>query len=149
MLSHFNKLLLFTLAVAGAYSCKKETVTFEAVPSIEYVSITPANAHQYTDNVTITIKYKDGDGDLGENNSDVKNCFVTDNRIGVTYKFRIKQLAPSGSSVPIEGNLDIQLGGQGITNGSSSQSASYSVYVVDRAGHESNVVNTGEIVISD
>ncbi|MBC7766297.1 MAG: DUF4330 family protein, partial [Hyphomonadaceae bacterium] len=49
-------------------------------PSIEFVSMTPNPAVKYQDEIRITIKYIDGDGDLGENIPDVKNLFVTDNR---------------------------------------------------------------------
>ena len=132
------------LFIAG---CKKDEITFPVEPKIVMVSITPSNPMQYTDPVTITIHYEDGDGDLGENNDLVKNCFVTDNRIGITYEYRIKQLAPTSASISIAGNLSIEIGGQVLTDSSSQQSVTYSLYVVDRAGHRSNLVTTGEVVI--
>lgn len=143
----FSKKLFILFLALSAFSCKKEKITFDAVPSIEYVSITPSNAHQYTDAVVITVKYKDGDGDLGENTTGVKNCFVRDNRIGIVYEYRIKQLGPDGAVIPISGNLNIEIGGQGITDGSASQSATYTVYLKDRAGHQSNSTTTGNINI--
>ncbi len=107
----------------------------------------PSNANEYTDAVVIRISYTDGDGDLGENNASVKNCFVTDNRIGITSTYRIQQLSPDGSSIPIKGLLDIELGGQGITDGSTQQSVTFSLYLVDRAGHRSNTVSSEPITI--
>jgi len=136
--------MLMFLFIAG---CKDDEISFPVEPQIEMVSITPASPMQYTEPVTITIHYKDGDGDLGENNDLVKNCFVTDNRIGITYEYRIKQLAPTGASIPIDGNLNIDIGGQVLTDSSSSQSATYTLYIVDRAGHKSNSVTTSAIVI--
>lgn len=137
-------LLLITLFTA----CKKDANEFSEVPEIEFVSISPTVVDQYTDPVTITLRYKDGDGDLGENDADVRNCFITDNRIGIRYEYRIRQLAPDGASVPIQGTLDVQLGGQGITDtAATSQPASFTVVVRDRAGHESNAVSTGSITI--
>ncbi len=137
----------FSLILFFITGCKDDEISFPVEPSIEMVSITPANPMQYTEPVTITIHYKDGDGDLGENNDQVKNCFVTDNRIGITYEYRIKQLAPTGSSIPIDGNLNIDIGGQVLTDSSSSQSVTYTLYIVDRAGHKSNSVTTAAIVI--
>ncbi len=137
-------LLVILLFIAG---CKKDEIEFPVEPKIEVVSISPANPMQYTDPVTITIKYEDGDGDLGENVDSVKNCFVKDNRIGIVYQYRIKQLAPTGASIPITGNLDIEIGGQVLTDSSSQQSVTYTLYVVDRAGHMSNEVTTGAIII--
>ena len=143
----FNKIFILLFILAIALSCKKEKVVFDAVPIIEFISITPSVASQYTDSVTITIKYSDGDGDLGQNDAAVKNCFIKDNRIGIVYDFRIKQLSPDNSSVPITGTLNLELGGQGITDNSAQQNVSYTVYVVDRAGHKSNEITTSSIVI--
>lgn len=143
----FNKLSLLLLIVIGFLSCKKDKVEFNVVPAIEFVSITPASANQYTDSVTIQIKYTDGDGDLGQNDATVTNCFITDNRIGIVYNYRIKQLAPDNS--PITGLVNLELGGQGITNNTSSQNVTYTVYVVDRAGHQSNSITTSAITIHE
>jgi hypothetical protein len=142
-----GKILLFAFVILLSSACKKEKIEFDPIPKIEFLGITPTTANEYTDSVTVTIKYNDGDGDLGENSTGVKNCFVTDNRIGITYEFRIKQLAPDGAAIPIEGNLNIELGGQGITNNSTQQSASYTIYIKDRAGHQSNSITTSAITI--
>lgn len=142
-----NKNLFFLIIILFIAGCKKDEIVFPIEPKIEIVSITPANAQQYVDPVTITIHYEDGDGDLGENNDQIKNCFVTDNRIGITYEYRIKQLAPSGTSIPIDGNLNINIGGQVLTDSSSQQNVTYTLYIVDRAGHKSNSVTTGAVVI--
>jgi hypothetical protein len=148
MLFMFNKRIKYWLIPFILFAgCKKDETNFPIEPSIEVVSISPSSPKQYTDPVTITIHYKDGDGDLGENNDSIKNCFVTDNRIGITYQYRIKQLAPTGATIAIEGNLNIELGGQVLIDSVSQQSVTYTLYVVDRAGHQSNSVTTGEIVI--
>ena len=140
--SMFNKAFIFLIPVLFSFGCKKEEdISFDPIPKIEYV------ANEYTDSVTVTIKYNDGDGDLGENSTTAKNCFVTDNRIGITYQYRIQQLAPDGANIPIEGNLNIELGGQGITDSSNQQSVSYTIYIVDRAGHQSNSITTSAITI--
>ena len=138
-------LFTFLILLAG---CKKDDINFPAEPAIEFVAISPTTANQFTNPVTITIHYEDGDGDLGENKDGVKNCFVTDNRIGITYQYRIKQLAPDGASIPIEGNLNIDIGGQVLTDSSNQQSVTYTLYVVDRAGHVSNSITTGAVVIN-
>ena len=144
----FNKKnLFFLIIIVFIAGCKKDEIVFPIEPKIEVVSITPENVQQYVDPVTITIHYEDGDGDLGENNDQIKNCFVTDNRIGITYEYRIKQLAPSGAFIPIDGNLTINIGGQVLTDSSTQQNVTYTIYIVDRAGHKSNSVTTGAVVI--
>ncbi len=127
------------------FSCKKEPTS--TAPVIEFVSITPSTVKVGEETVTITISYKDADGDLGENNADVRNMFVTDSRNGVIYQFRIQQLAPSGSTISIQGNLSIAMPNAGISDGLSSESATFSVYVKDRAGNESNSVSTSAVEV--
>lgn len=149
---HFRKTktlfyILIILAFVGISSCKKDVEPLDIIPAIEIVSISPGVANEYSDAVVIRISYTDGDGDLGENSPSAKNCFVSDNRIGITSSYRIKQLSPEGSAIPIKGLLDIEIGGQGITNGSTQQDVSFSLYVVDRAGHTSNTVSTAAVTI--
>jgi hypothetical protein len=146
-LKAIGSLSLLFLFLIGFSSCKKDVEPLDIVPAIEILSISPAVVNEYTDEVVISISYTDGDGDLGENSASVKNCFVTDNRIGITSSYRIRQLSPDGSAIPIKGILDLKIGGQGITDGSSQQNVSFSLYVVDRAGHRSNVVNTASVTI--
>jgi hypothetical protein len=143
----FSKNFLFYLIVILFSACSDDETTFPVEPSISFVSISPSSALEFSDDVVVTLRYEDGDGDLGENVDSVKNCFVTDNRIGVTYEFRINQLSPSGAIVPITGNVKIHLHGQSITDNSTQQNVSYTLYVVDRAGHRSNSITTSSIVI--
>lgn len=144
----YSKGIFLLVTLFLCYSCNKDKIEFDSTPSIEVTAISPGSVQEFTQPVTVTINYKDGDGDLGENSSGVKNCFVTDNRIGIISSFRIQQLGPDGSNIPITGSLNIDLGGQGITNTSlSSQNVSFSVYVVDRAGHVSNTATTAAITI--
>ncbi len=144
---NLKSFVYFFVLLCGFSSCKKDPALMDIVPAIEMISISPTVANEYADAVIITIHYTDGDGDLGENSASAKNCFVTDNRIGITSSYRIRQLSPDGASIPIKGNLDIELGGQGITDGSTQQELSFSIYVVDRAGHRSNTLTTSSISI--
>lgn len=139
-------LILFSVCVLSCKKKKEEPLS--AVPVIEFVSITPSTAIEYQDKINITISYKDGDGDLGENSPDVKNLFLTDSRNNVTYQYRISQLAPSGQAIAIQGNLVVELKNTAITNGATSQSVSYSLYMKDRAGNVSNTVTTTAITIT-
>jgi hypothetical protein len=143
-----KKLFYILLLSATISSCKKDKkIEISTTPVIEFVSITPGSAKEYQDKIIITISYKDGDGNLGENSPDVKNLFLTDTRNNVTYKYRIPQLAPSDASIAIQGSLPIVLQNTAITNGATSQSVSYTVYLKDRAGNQSNTVSTSAITV--
>ena len=144
----FNKrfVAIFACIVAIA-SCKKDAGVTDPVPKIISISLSSNNVQSLADSIVFTIKYQDGDGDLGENSADVKNLFVIDNRVPLTYPYRIQQLAPDNSSVPIQGTLKVVLKGIGITDSSSLQNTTFSIYMVDRAGHHSTTVTSGTVVI--
>ena len=128
-------------------ACKKEQ-PISNVPAITFDSLSPNPAIRYQDTIKIVISYVDGDGDLGQDSTDAKNMFITDSRNNVTSQFRIPQLAPSGSNIAIEGNIDIVLPPQFFTNDAdSTETATFSIYVTDRAGHQSNTVTTTPLLI--
>jgi hypothetical protein len=143
-----DKIVLFAIVVLFAACKKDEDTKMSNIPALEFVSVTPANATEFVDSLVFTVHYKDGNGDLGENNPDVKNLFLIDNRIGITHEYRISQLAPSGSSIATEGDLNVVLQNIVITDSSAQQNATFSIYVKDRAGNVSNTVTSGTIVVT-
>ena len=129
------------------FSCKKDKKQYDSTPQIEFVSLSPSAVFQNLDSITFTIKYSDGDGDLGENSPDAKNLFLTDNRIHIPYSYRVEQLAPSGASIPIQGTLNVVLKSTSLTDSSNLQTTTFSIYVIDRAGHQSNTVTSSIVTI--
>ncbi|MGE0634900.1 MAG: hypothetical protein AB7P01_00560 [Bacteroidia bacterium] len=142
-----RSLVLVFLVSVVLVACKKADET-GPIPEIEFISVTPQNVQEYTDSLVFTIKYRDGDGDLGENTSGAENFFLADSRNNVIYKFRIPQLAPDNSNIIIEGNLNVTLANTAIIDGSSSQTFTYSIYVKDRAGNQSNTVVTSPVTVT-
>ena len=141
------KNLVTLLIVSALMVACGEDVTFDATPSIELSHIGPETVVELEDSIRIVVAYEDGDGDLGENSPDAKNFFLRDNRIDLVYQFRIKELVPDGASVPIRGTLELTLPNTVITDGSSQQDVTYTIWVKDRAGHQSNMVTSGPITI--
>lgn len=143
------KAIILLLALAILSGCGKEATSIGDAPSIEFVSISPNPAIKYQDEVAVTIKYTDGNGDLGENTADVKNAFITDSRNNVTYQFRIPQQAPNDANIIITGQLTFNLAPQGfIDDNNTSETTKYSIRIVDRAGNESNTVETSTLTIN-
>lgn len=118
------------------------------VPVISFVSATPQTVTAFEDPLTITISYRDGDGDLGENDTDANNLFMEDSRNGVVYGFRIRQLAPDDADIAIEGNLNVAVPNVPIIGSGDSETFTYTIHVVDRAGNESNRVTSSVITVN-
>ena len=140
------KNIIYLFAIVLLFSCEKEQVISDT-PIIEFKSISPTTVQEYSDDIIITITYSDGNGDLGQNDPDIHNLFVEDNRNGIVYQFRIPHLAPDNNSIAIEGDFNITINGSGITNESSSQQVNYSIYVTDRVENKSNTIITSNITI--
>lgn len=147
-MQHRRLYLLVLIAGVAFLGCKKDKIDLlDPVPAILNVTVNPTDVVEFEDEIIFSVEYRDGDGDLGENNPDVTNLFLTDNRIGVTEAFRISQLAPSGSDIAITGTLQVSLPSTGITDNSTSQSVNYTLYMKDRAGNESNRFTTSDITV--
>ena len=145
-INFFSAIVFLSLFVSA---CKKKDKTESTTtPQITFVSISPSTAVEYVNSITISFSYDDLDGDLGQNDPNVTNLFITDSRNSVTYNYRISQLAPDGSSIHIKGNLNAVIKSTAITDNSVSQQVTYSLYIKDRAGNTSNTITTDAITIT-
>lgn len=145
--NHLTLVLLASALVLGA--CKKdpEVDLTDPVPVILDVVASPTSVIEYQDEIIFEVSYRDGDGDLGENEPNAANLYVVDNRIAVTESYRIQELTPDGAVIPISGTLRVVLPSTGITDGSTSQTVTYDIYLRDRAGNESNHFTTEAITV--
>lgn len=141
-LAAFAAILLFAF-------CQKASEK-SPIPKIEFRALSSAKIRAGIDSLAITVFYEDGDGDLGENSAAAKNCFVQDSRsAALLYEFRVKQLAPDGATIAIQGELDVILPKTGfVQTGATSEKAVFKIRLVDRAGNSSNEIETPEIEIT-
>lgn len=146
-------LLLFSL------SCKKKTTTIDTdplgdismIPEIELLEVAPLNVVQYEDSISFKIKYIDGDGDLGEQDPDIKSIFITDNRVpnDLIFDFHLSPRAPLDAEIAIQGELDIVLNNTILVDdGLSPETTTFSLYIVDRAGNQSNVIVSPQVTVN-
>ncbi|HYV95578.1 MAG TPA: hypothetical protein VE978_27635 [Chitinophagales bacterium] len=146
-------LLLSFLIFILISSCTKDESTdpnppISPIPAIELKSISPGTIHQLSDSLRFEINYTDGDGDLGDYDADTLSLWVTDNRFPLTEKFHIPPLAPQGTTIAISGTLNIILDHIILKDQSaSSETATFTVKLKDRAGNWSNGITSGNIVI--
>ena len=141
-------ILLLSLMMAWVGCGKDDAAEISPIPAIQFMSISPDLVVEFTEPVIIRISYTDGDGDLGENEPEVKNLFVMDNRNQVTFQFRIPELAPEGANIAITGELPVELNNVAVLDENAAQeSVVYTVWVVDRAGNQSNQIDTDPITV--
>jgi hypothetical protein len=135
-------------------SCKKDeepeiNPTISDVPAIEIISVSPGNITQF-ENLTFTVKYTDGNGDIGFDDADEPAIFIIDNRAGLLNEFHIQPLAPAGSDIAIEGNLQVVLENVILLDqNNTSETATFSVYLKDRAGNLSNTETSVAVTITE
>ncbi len=140
---------LFIIGVLGIFSCTKiiEDPVFDTTPRIELVGLSTNQVVEFQDSLIVTIRYEDGDGDLGDENPDVNSIFIKDARLEEADGYYLAPLAPAGASISITGELDIILFTPFILGNGASESTQFSIYVVDRSGNQSNTIETESIQI--
>ena len=146
----YGYIIALTLLVVTA--CKKDDATepeFTETPHIEFVSIDPGTVKELSDKFSITIKYMDGDADLGTADPDTTNLYVIDARNQLTYKFRVRDLSPLKDAPNIQGTLKIEMPPTGVFDENAQQeTTTYSIYLFDKAGHQSNTIQTSVLTIT-
>ncbi len=148
-----RKLFAIVSLSAFIFGCKKKedpqpNEPISNIPEIELVSVSPGTINEF-DDIVFTIKYTDGDGDIGTSDADEKVLDIVDNRFPVTHQFHVQPLAPSGSSITIQGNLDITLENVILKDQqNSSESATFTIKLKDQAGNWSNSITTSPVTIN-
>ncbi len=138
-------LCVLTLAITA---CKKKTPVSN-VPVIEFKSLNKYQIKEYTDSLQITIAYSDADGDLGENDPNKKNLFLTDSRTNTVLEYRIKEIVPNNKTASIKGTLNVVIDKLYINNASATtEVVIFNAYITDRAGNKSNEVQTGVVTLT-
>lgn len=143
-----KRILALATMAAMLAGCKKEEV-MPSAPEIAFVSMSTQSVHEFDERVTVRFSYKDGDGDLGQEDPDNYTLWVKDARLEGTDGYHIPPLAPEDVEVPIQGELDVELNALFLLGNSGQEETSYTVYIVDRAGNRSNEFTTGMIIITN
>ncbi len=112
------------------------------------------------DTLVVTISYTDGDGDLGYEDP-AFDIILTDSRDGNINQFRLPVIPEQGTGNGISGEIQLfipnapsnlccipEIGDPcTVIAGLSEDTFSYSIYIIDRAGHQSNTVETDPITL--
>lgn len=136
------------LYVIGSCKKKKEEAV-DPVPTIEVVSISPSTVKEFEDSILIKIRYKDLNGDLGDESPDELSLYVKDSRLPNPDKYHVKPLAPiSSENIPIEGEVTIKLNSLFLLGAGNTELTTLSIKMKDRAGNWSAEVTSPQITIN-
>ena len=124
-----------------------ELVPPAAVPSISIDAVSPLTVVQFQEKINMEIEYEDGNGDIGFEDPDIPVVYVRDSRLTSPDEYHVPPLAPSGSQVPIQGVFSLELKNTFLLGNGDIEIITYEVWLVDRAGNESNKVITPQITI--
>ncbi len=127
-------------------ACKKEE-PLSPVPDIELLAAGPDRIEAFTDSFWFSIRYTDGNGDLGSEDPSVNNLFVRDTRLGLVYEFRVQDLVPGTAEVAIQGTLNFSLDNTILLGAGTEETVSYEIWMTDRAGNQSNILTAGPFTV--
>ncbi len=156
--------LLTPLLLALLLPACRKPEKYSVVPQIEFVSMEAINEVDNAMDVRLTIKFQDGDGDIGLDEDDLSapfdtssvyyyNCFITffekqngefvEVELPSTLNMRIPRLS---DDVPesISGELYLDLFAKNPF--SPYDTIRYELYIVDRALNHSNTITTSEYI---
>jgi hypothetical protein len=169
VLFSFPKIMLILLAAMSvAISCKKPGGDLPPEPQIEFLSFKTQG-----DTGIMTIKFQDGDGNIGLGTGDTLGDFhfskpfynnlffeyyekddfngwqpgLDVNGNHIIYKYRVPFLTPNGKDKHLTGEIEITMEPRYFNpTSSNSDSLKFIIYLYDRSLNKSNEVETPEII---
>lgn len=155
--------LLCAVAVLVLAACRPEEA-FPVEPKLEFRSF-----ELFGDSASLVVYFTDGDGDVGLDEGDTQppfdtgayynNFFVEHYQLvdgewqhypfqGLPMYYRVPRLTPTGQNKALEGEIALAIHPFPVFIAPGADTVRYSVMMVDRALHQSNTVNTNDIVVA-
>lgn len=167
------KNILVIVLLCGIILACNQKPSFPLEPAITYgkitnlpISISNDKKPPFKDSVTITINYRDGDGDLGISNEEIKKQseegkfnYIVKRQLRVKGKYydfdptprhsgNFITLKSAGKPGPIEGFINYAIDFFPL-NGTKKDTIKFQITIVDRMGHSSNTVTTDSILVNE
>ena len=142
-----NNLILFLVLILAGMACQKDEHPFSDVPEISLERISHDTIREYMDVLTLSVRYQDGDGDLGFVEPSKYAVFVRDLRLPEFDGFYIGPLAPLESNIAIQGVIHIEFPSLFLFGNRLSETTAFEIKFLDRRGNESNLITTNSVVI--
>jgi hypothetical protein len=153
VLFKLNVLLIFVILLVQ--SCAKKP-SFSDTPTVEFVSFSKTTLFQgstFEDTTFLTLKFTDGDGDFGSDDS-TRNIKIFDNRTGDLFTdFKTPDIPQDGANNGVQGTIRLMMFSTCCvyddgtlpcdrTEEFPQQEINFDIYVTDKAGNKSNTITT-------
>ena len=131
-----------------AASCTKDvpSLLYPKEPAISLIELSSTDLVEFSDTLFVRFRYEDGDGDLGGLDGPSK-LFVLDQRLSEPDVFSLEELTPNGQTLAIAGEMNVALGPYFKLGNSTEELFAIELWIVDRAGNESNRLITEDLTI--
>jgi hypothetical protein len=144
-----NIIIVFLFIFAWIFigSCKKESETNTA-PEISNLVITPHSIVEWVDSVEIRFDYKDLEGDIGEEDPNIRTLEIKDSRLEESDFYHIQPLTPNDKVYSSQGTLTVKLNSMYRLGNAAFEKFTFTVSLRDRAGNQSNEIRSDTLQVA-
>jgi hypothetical protein len=138
--------LAMMLLVWGLAACVSPP-EYPLEPVIEFVSVNQTVFDEGDEELQILFDFTDGDGDIGSDDT-VNVSFVDSRAPDFEISYKAPLIDPRGNIKAISGSIQLNYRAHVCLSDNNIDTVVYSISISDRAGNESNVINTPQIFIN-
>lgn len=145
------RVILLAISLLGLAATCVNPPEYSEVPAIFDAKVDRTLAKPGTDSIIVAFTFQDGDGDLGNDERDSTiNAYLIDARTGFPYNYQIPYINQRGNNKAISGTIWITIDPFTFScrpNRPDFDTLAYEIYIIDRAGNESNRLITPSIIL--
>lgn len=143
------KSILAVLTLVLVFSaCRKEEEGTD-VPEIEFVSMSASQVEEFSNSIEVVFRYKDRNGDIGEQDPDAICLSVKDARLENPDYYHIPPVTPDLEELKVEGDIGVFMNPLFLLGSTQEETTTLTLQLRDRAGNWSNSIQTPVITIRD
>jgi len=152
-----KNIILLSILIMLAITACVQPPDYPIEPEIEFLSISKSEVLQAIDTFRIAFSYTDGDGDIGLDLDDPdNNVIITDSRTGFEETFKVPVIPQQGATNGISGKISLLVFASCCLNSNpiclptpnaNPEEIVYTVRMFDKAGNESNTIQTSPIML--
>jgi len=152
-----KNIILLSILIMLAITACVQPPDYPIEPEIEFLNISKSEVLQAIDTFRIAFSYTDGDGDIGLDLDDPdNNVIITDSRTGFEETFKVPVIPQQGATNGISGKISLLVFASCCLNSNpiclptpnaNPEEIVYTVRMFDKAGNESNTIQTSPIML--